>query len=84
MKINLETHLISYFHIKWLISKEDFVSWYVAYVRPHLEHVFRVWNPYAKKDVKSLEKESQKFATSLSNWTPKFQCHLTRNRAGNR
>ena len=45
---------------------------YTTYVRPHLEYAIQVWNPYAKKDVATLEKV-QRRATKI----PHLLKHLT-------
>ena len=46
------------------ILRKAFIFWdidttkrlYATFVRPHLEYAASVWNPYAKKDIKLIEK----------------------------
>jgi ribonuclease P/MRP protein subunit RPP40 len=41
------------------MDKDMFLTLYKALVRPHMEYASSVWNPWLKKDIKCLERESR-------------------------
>lgn len=46
------------------IDKEDFMTLYNTYIRPHMEYCIQVWSPWLVKDIDCLEK-IQRRATKL-------------------
>ena len=71
MAVNKATRVLA-------MLRKAFVFWdvqttkrlYIVFVRPHLEYAASVWNPCAKKDIKSLEKVQRrvtKFPANMKN-----------------
>jgi len=52
------------------MNKENFLTVYKVYIRPHLEYAVQVWNPYLRKDIDVIEQiqhRATKMVKGLSN-----------------